>query len=95
MSKNENKDQALKEQYQRLKREIRHHDTLYYVLDQPTLTDEAYDLLYRQLVSIEKEHPDWITQDSPTQRVSGIPLDQFSPLAHLTPMLSLENVFSW
>ena len=83
------------EEYQKLKEEIRHHDTLYYIFDQPTISDEAYDLLYHQLIKLEQAHPDWITKDSPTQRVSGSALEKFSPLPHLSPMLSLENVFNW
>ncbi|MCE5223941.1 NAD-dependent DNA ligase LigA [bacterium] len=88
-------DNAAWDRYQYLKSEIRRHDTLYYAFDQPEISDEAYDLLYHQLVKIEQDHPEWITKDSPTQRVSGSALEKFSPLPHLTPMLSLENVFNW
>lgn len=76
-----------------LKEEIRRHNHLYYVLDQPEVADDAYDALLRELVVLEKEYPQWITPDSPTQRVGGTPLDQFVKVAHETPLLSLDNAF--
>src|SRR5215467_5675368 len=74
--------------------EIRGHDHAYYVLAQPTITDQDYDRLYRQLLDLEKEFPDLITPDSPTQRVGGQPLKAFKPVQHLKPMLSLDNTYS-
>src|SRR5215467_6058853 len=74
--------------------EIRGHDHAYYVLAQPTITDQDYDRLYRQLLDLEKEFPDLITPDSPTQRVGGQPLKAFKPVQHLQPMLSLDNTYS-
>src|SRR6185503_1700430 len=55
----------------RLRSEIRHHDYLYYVKDAPEVSDEQYDKLYRELVSLEEKYPDLVTEDSPTQRVAG------------------------
>src|SRR5215471_1044221 len=74
--------------------EIRQHDHAYYVLAQPTISDQEYDRLYRQLVDLEKEFPQLITSDSPTQRVGGEPLKAFKPVQHLKPMLSLDNTYS-
>lgn len=65
----------------------------YYVLDNPIAPDSEYDKLYNQLLLLEKDHPELITQDSPTQRVGGAPLKQFSSIKHELPMLSLDNVF--
>jgi len=66
----------------------------YYVLDDPTLSDPEYDRLMRELQAIEADHPDWVTPDSPTQRVGApMALTTFDEVRHRTPMLSLENVF--
>ncbi|GLI37209.1 NAD-dependent DNA ligase LigA [Geobacter hydrogenophilus] len=74
--------------------EIRRHDHLYYVLDRPEITDAEFDLLYRELVQLEQEHPELVTPDSPTRRVGGAPLDKFEQVTHRIPMLSLENAFT-
>src|SRR5215813_7782483 len=74
--------------------EIRQHDHAYYVLAQPSITDQDYDRLYRQLLDLEKQFPDLITPDSPSQRVGGQPLKAFKPVQHLRPMLSLDNTYS-
>jgi DNA ligase (NAD+) len=63
----------------------------YYVLDAPTVPDAEYDRLFRELQAIENEHPDWLTPDSPTQRVGGKPLDQFASVRHAVPMLSIRT----
>lgn len=65
----------------------------YYVLDQPLVTDQEYDLLYRELEMIEKENPSWITSDSPTQRVGDQLLEGFAKIQHSEPMYSLGNAF--
>jgi DNA ligase (NAD+) len=75
----------------KLRSEIRHHDYLYYVKDAPDISDEQYDKLYRELVSLEEEHPDLVTDDSPTQRVAGQPLTSFPTIEHAAPMLSLDS----
>lgn len=75
-----------------LREKIRRHEHLYYVLDAPELDDAGFDALMRELNEIEAAHPDWITADSPTQRVGGKPKDGFVKVAHSRPMLSLDNV---
>jgi DNA ligase (NAD+) len=80
-----------RERIARLRTEIRHHDYLYYVKDNPEVSDEAYDKLYRELVALEEQFPDLISEDSPTQRVAGQPLDSFPTIEHAAPMLSLDS----
>jgi DNA ligase (NAD+) len=77
----------------RLRKQIRYHDRLYYVLDSPEISDREYDTLFRRLEELELAYPELITPDSPTQRVGGEPLDKFGQVAHAVPMLSLSNVF--
>jgi DNA ligase (NAD+) len=74
--------------------QIRQYDHAYYVLAQPTITDQDYDRLYRELGDLETGFPDLVTPDSPTQRVGGQPLKEFKPLRHLQPMTSLDNTYS-
>ncbi len=74
--------------------EILRHDHAYYVLAKPTISDQEYDRLYRQLVDLEKEFPSLVRPDSPTQRVSERPLKGFKAVQHLEPMLSLDNTYS-
>ncbi len=76
-----------------LRAEVRRHERLYHVLDQPEITDAQYDALFRELVSLESEHPELVTPDSPTQRVGGAPSEQFAKVRHRSPMLSLQNAF--
>jgi len=75
----------------KLRDEIRHHDYRYYVLDQPEISDEQYDRLYKELRQLEEEFPDLLTPDSPTQRVAGAPLERFATVEHTAPMLSLDS----
>jgi DNA ligase (NAD+) len=70
-----------------------YHDWRYYILNDPVLSDTEYDLLYKQLEALEAEHPELITDDSPTQRVSSDLSSDFPSVAHLTPMLSLANSY--
>jgi len=77
-----------------LKKEINEHNYKYYVLDDPEISDSAYDALLRELQEIEHAHPELITVDSPTQRVGAKPLSEFSSVKHDMPMLSLANAFS-
>lgn len=72
--------------------QIRHHDYLYYVKDQPEISDGEYDRLFRELVELEQKHPDLITPDSPTQRVGAPPLDELGKVRHEQPMLSLDSI---
>ena len=73
-----------------LRREIRHHDYLYYVKDRPVISDDAYDRLFDALKRLEERFPRLITADSPTQRVGGKPQQQFRVVKHTSPMLSLD-----
>ena len=75
---------------ERLRREIRRHDYLYYVKDKPEISDEEYDRLFDALKRLEKRFSDLVTSDSPTQRVGGKPQPQFRVVEHLAPMLSLD-----
>ena len=77
-----------------LRRAIEGHNVSYHVLDQPTVPDAEYDRLMRRLQEIEREHPDLVTPDSPTQRVGAAKLDAFREIRHAKPMLSLDNVFN-
>lgn len=79
---------------ERLRKEIRHNEYLYYVLDAPEITDAEYDRLMVRLREIEAEYPDSVPADSPTQRVGGRASSQFTEVRHLEPLLSLGNVFS-
>ncbi len=75
-----------------LRREIRHHDHLYYTKDRPDISDSEYDRLFRELVELERAHPDLITGDSPTQRVGAPPLAELAKVSHEKPMLSLDSI---
>jgi DNA ligase (NAD+) len=77
-----------------LRDDIRKHEHYYYVLDAPKITDAEFDLLVRELQTLEKEHPELITPDSPTQRVGGRPAEGFAKVAHSRPMLSLDNAYT-
>jgi DNA ligase (NAD+) len=77
----------------RLREEIERHNYLYYVLDAPEISDEEYDRLFRELEEMEREHPELVTADSPTQRVGAAPATEFGSVRHRIPMLSLDNAF--
>ena len=77
-----------------LRAEIQQHDYRYYVQDAPSVPDAEYDRLMRELQALESEYPEFITPESPSQRVGGEPLDGFEAVRHGTPMLSLANAFS-
>ncbi len=74
-----------------LREQIRYHNRRYYVEDAPEISDAEYDALYNELESLEAEHPELVTPDSPTQRVGGEPLEGFEEVRHAVPMLSLGN----
>ncbi len=86
--------ETARQRIEELREELRRHEHLYYVLDQPEITDAEYDALMRQLRDLEAEHPDLITPDSPTQRVGGKPREGFVKVAHSAPMLSLDNALN-
>jgi DNA ligase (NAD+) len=77
-----------------LREKIRHHEYLYYVVDNPEISDADFDKLMRQLKDLEAEHPELVTADSPTQRVGGKPREGFVKVPHSSPMLSLDNTYS-
>jgi len=77
-----------------LREKIRHHEYLYYVLDNPEITDADFDKLMQQLKDLEAEHPSLVTLDSPTQRVGGKPREGFVKVPHSSPMLSLDNTYN-
>lgn len=79
---------------ERLRDEIHRHDELYYVNDQPEISDREYDLLLEKLKQLEEEHPELITPDSPTQRVGGRPAEGFPEVVHTRQMLSLDNSYN-
>jgi DNA ligase (NAD+) len=78
-----------------LREKINHHAYRYHVLDDPEISDVEYDELMRELRALEEEFPELVAPDSPTQRVGGRPSELFAPVRHRTPMLSLDNAFSW
>ena len=84
----------VKKKVQQLRSEIRRHDYLYYVLNQPEITDRQYDKLFSELQALEKANPQLIMPDSPTQRVSGKPLEGFTTVRHAVPMLSMDNTYN-
>jgi len=77
-----------------LRENIRQHDILYYVNDNPTISDREYDLLMQQLRDLEEKFPELVTPDSPTQRVGGKVTKKFTAIAHKSPMLSLDNTYN-
>ncbi|HAH32106.1 MAG TPA: DNA ligase (NAD(+)) LigA [Elusimicrobia bacterium] len=85
---------SVPEEIEALKKEIRRHEYLYYVLDNPEISDGEYDVLLNRLKAFETAHPSLVTRDSPTQRVGGRPSLAFAPVAHKIPMLSLDNCYS-
>ena len=81
------------DRYHDLQQELARLEHAYYVLDQPLVPDAEYDRLYRELLDLEVQHPDWVTPDSLSQRVGGAPLKEFMEIKHSVPMLSLNNAF--
>jgi DNA ligase (NAD+) len=88
-----NKDEA-KKRLEKLRKTIEHHRYLYHVMDSPEISDEALDSLKRELVEIETKFPDLITPDSPSQRVSGKPLDKFEKVRHKVSQWSFNDIFN-
>jgi DNA ligase (NAD+) len=78
-----------------LREKIRHHEHLYYVLDDPQVSDSAFDKLMNRLKELEAAHPDLAAPDSPTRRVGGAPREGFQQFRHTVPMMSLDNAFSF
>lgn len=84
----------IRERLLQLSQAIRHHDRLYYQEARPEITDREYDELYSELKDLERQHPELIMADSPTQRISGTPLSGFVTCPHRIPMLSLDNTYN-
>lgn len=79
---------------QQLREEIRRHDYLYYIKAEPEITDREYDRLYEELKQLERDHPQFVTSDSPTQRIGDAPVPELDQVSHRVPMLSIENSYS-
>src|SRR6266481_5943360 len=86
---------AVKKEIEELREKLRYHEYRYYVLDDPEISDAAYDRLMNRLKELEAANPEWATPDSPTVRVGGAPREGFSTVRHARPMLSLDNAFSY
>ncbi len=86
--------EEVKEKIEKLRSELRRHSYLYYVLERPEITDYEFDHMYRALVDLEKEYPELVTPDSPTQRVGAKASEDFRKVRFRKPMLSLTNAFS-
>ncbi|MEP6636287.1 MAG: NAD-dependent DNA ligase LigA, partial [Acidobacteriota bacterium] len=86
--------QSIGKEIARLREEIRRHEELYYVKDDPEISDAEYDRLLKSLTKLEEQHPQLITPDSPTQRVGGRPAEGFPEVVHRRPMLSLDNTYN-
>jgi len=84
----------IREEVERLRREIEYHNYRYYVLASPIITDEEYDRLMQRLIELEEKYPELRTPDSPTQRVGGQPIEGFETVEHSEPMLSLDNTYN-
>src|SRR5437660_39793 len=82
------------QEIEELRDTLRRHEHLYYVLDQPEISDAEYDGLMRRLQQLETQHPELMVPDSPTQRVGGKPREGFVKVAHSSPMLSLDNALN-
>jgi DNA ligase (NAD+) len=88
------KRKSIEKEIESLRKEIRHHDHLYYVKDDPQISDQEYDQLMARLIELEQSSPNLVTSDSPTQRVGGKPSEGFSAFKHRIPMLSLDNSYN-
>lgn len=85
---------TIAQEIEQLRQKIRQHDYEYYVLNAPTISDQEYDRLFRRLQELEAAHPELITPDSPTQRVSERPIEGFASVVHKIPMLSIDNTYN-
>ncbi|RKY23898.1 MAG: DNA ligase (NAD(+)) LigA, partial [Planctomycetota bacterium] len=86
--------ESIKKRIEQLRAEIRRHDYLYYVLNQPEISDRQYDKLFAELGKLEQHNPQFITADSPTQRVAGQPVKGFKSIRHAVAMLSIDNTYN-
>ncbi|NOY89462.1 MAG: NAD-dependent DNA ligase LigA, partial [FCB group bacterium] len=88
-------DKKIIEELQKLRQEINYHNKLYYVEDNPSISDAEYDKLFDRLLEIEKQFPELVTPDSPSQRIGFAPSKKFEPVPHRIPLLSLQKVTSF
>src|SRR6202790_4647877 len=86
---------SIKKEIEGLREKLRYHEYRYYVLDDPEISDAAYDRLMNRLKELEAAHPELVTPDSPTVRGGGAPRKGFLTVPHARPMLSLDNAFSY
>src|SRR5437867_12800543 len=86
---------SLKREVEELREKLRHHEYRYHVLDDPEISDAAYDALLRKLKDLETAHPEFATSDSPTARVGAPPREGFQTVRYTRPMLRLDNAFSF
>src|SRR5215469_12603392 len=86
---------SVKKEVEELREKLRHHEYRYHVLDDPEISDAAYDKLLAKLKELEAAHPELMTADSPTARVGAAPREGFQTVRHTRPMLSLDNAFSF
>src|ERR1700735_4648372 len=94
MRANRVEEKNITEEIEDLREKLHHHEHLYYVLDQPEISDAEYDRLMRRLQELETERPDLVTPDSPTQRVGGKAREGFVKVRHSSPLLSLDNALN-
>src|SRR5438094_2954496 len=85
---------SVEKEIEKLRDEIRYHEHRYYVLNDPEISDFEFDKLMRRLQELERQRPELMTPDSPTQRVGGQPAEEFPKVRHAVPMLSLDNTYS-
>ncbi len=85
--------EKIKKRIEELRKLIEYHNYRYYILDSPEIPDEEYDKLFKELIELEEEYPEFKSEVSPTQRVGAPPLKEFKTIKHLVPMLSLDNAF--
>ena len=88
------KAKSVEQEIEKLREEIRRHEDLYYVQDSPEVSDADYDALLERLKALELNNPEFVTPDSPTQRVGGRPAEGFAEVVHRRPMLSLDNSYN-
>jgi DNA ligase (NAD+) len=88
------KKQSIEQKINKLREEVRRHEDLYYLEDNPEISDREYDELIEQLRQLEADHPEFVTPESPTQRVGGRPAEGFPEFVHRSPMLSLDNSYN-
>lgn len=86
--------ESFRHRIEKLRAELNHHNHLYYIEARPQISDREYDKLMQELIDLERDHPDWITPDSPTQRVGGNVQTELKPVRHAVPMMSIDNTYS-